>query len=232
MMTDMAATLLGKIYRLFDWLGTDVANEGRRRQMSHALVGAICYRVITLRRRLRSLLEQMQAGTLRPPRARVARLEGVRESRAERAPSELPDFVARPAACLPRGFGWLRRLMPELQTSAVGTLHVMLHEEQELAVLMAAAPQAGRTLRPLCQMLGVRPPEYLRLARRKRVRRRKHAALRRRRASPRPTPRRERDVAERERDVTGPAPRLWSAAPAKPSSSEGQSGRMQQRRRE
>jgi hypothetical protein len=36
----------------------------------------------------------------------------------------------------------------------------------EMAEFVAAAPEAGRIVRPLCRMLGQRPPEWLRLPRR------------------------------------------------------------------
>jgi hypothetical protein len=43
-------------------------------------------------------------------------------------------------------------------------------EDPEMAALVAEAPQLGRTLRPLCRMLAVKPPAWLRLPRRPRRR--------------------------------------------------------------
>jgi hypothetical protein len=56
---------------------------------------------------------------------------------------------------LPRGFGWLLRLAPE--TAAYGGQVEHWLADPELAAVLAKAPQAGRILRPLCRMLGVRP---------------------------------------------------------------------------
>jgi hypothetical protein len=41
-----------------------------------------------------------------------------------------------------------------------------LLEDPEMASLVAGAPRLGRELRPLCRMLAVKPPEWLRLPRR------------------------------------------------------------------
>jgi hypothetical protein len=64
----------------------------------------------------------------------------------------------RPA--LPREFGWVRTLLPETGQYA-GVLRYLLRDP-ELAALLAKAPEAGRTLRPLCHLLGVKTPEVLR----------------------------------------------------------------------
>ncbi len=61
-----------------------------------------------------------------------------------------------PPARLPRGFGWLVRLVPQAAAGAAQLQHLLT--DPEMAALIAAAPQAGRILRPLCRMLGVRPP--------------------------------------------------------------------------
>jgi hypothetical protein len=41
-------------------------------------------------------------------------------------------------------------------------------DDPEMAALVAGAPQLGRVLRPLCRMLAVKPPAWLRLPRRRR----------------------------------------------------------------
>ena len=61
---------------------------------------------------------------------------------------------------LPREFGWVGRMLPEAAQYA-GALRYLLHDPETMA-LLEKAPQAGRMLRPLCQLLGVRPPEFLR----------------------------------------------------------------------
>ncbi|MBV8524762.1 MAG: hypothetical protein JOY71_22035 [Acetobacteraceae bacterium] len=56
---------------------------------------------------------------------------------------------------LPGGFGWLIRLVPG--AAVYGSQVQYLLADPEMAALLASAPQAGRILRPLCRMLGVRP---------------------------------------------------------------------------
>ncbi len=64
-----------------------------------------------------------------------------------------------PAKHLPRNFAWLPRLVPA--AGAAGSQLQHLLADPEMAALIVAAPQAGRILRPLCRMLGVRPPPVL-----------------------------------------------------------------------
>lgn len=71
---------------------------------------------------------------------------------------------------LPRGFGWLVRLVPE--AGSHGAQLQGLLSEPGMAELLAVAPQAKRVLRPLCRMLAVTPsPELLPPAARQRSRR-------------------------------------------------------------
>ncbi len=54
---------------------------------------------------------------------------------------------------LPQGFAWLARLTPSILPLRSQVCHLL--GDPELAALLAAAPQAGRILRPLCRMLGI-----------------------------------------------------------------------------
>ncbi len=56
---------------------------------------------------------------------------------------------------LPRGFGWLGRLVPEAR--AYSSQLQFLLSDPEMARLLAQAPQMERMLRPLCRMLAVMP---------------------------------------------------------------------------
>ncbi len=90
--------------------------------------------------RFARLAAKVRAGTLPPPRRRL------------RSPRP-----ARPQPLrLPRGFAWLVRRLPQAASAASQLQHLLA--DPAMADLLAAAPQAGRLLRPLCQMLGVRPP--------------------------------------------------------------------------
>ena len=91
----------------------------------------------------------------------VARLgTGWRPKAAPQPPPRATQAAAPPraqpdAVHLPRGFGWLVQLTHGA-TAASGHLQALL-AEPGMAELLAAAPSAGRFLRPLCQMLGIRP---------------------------------------------------------------------------
>ena len=78
----------------------------------------------------------------------------------------------RPAARLPGRSGWLLRLAPALETRLGRAQVESLLGDPELRALLAAAPQAGRILRPLCHMLQIELPPALRLPRRPRRQRR------------------------------------------------------------
>ncbi len=67
-----------------------------------------------------------------------------------------PARSGPPPARLPKNFAWLVRLVPQAAASAAQLQHLLA--DPEFAALAAAAPQAGRILRPLCRMLGIRPP--------------------------------------------------------------------------
>ncbi len=70
---------------------------------------------------------------------------------------------------LPRGFGWLVRLVPE--AACYGAQLQGLLSGPGMAELLAATPGAKRVLRPLCRMLAVEPsPEVVPSARRERSR--------------------------------------------------------------
>ena len=76
----------------------------------------------------------------------------------------LPRVPASPPPRLPRGFGWLIRLVPEAICFAGQVEHWL--SAPELAPLLAASPQARRRLRPLCRMPGIRPGPALSTPRR------------------------------------------------------------------
>ena len=72
-----------------------------------------------------------------------------------RAAAEGPHLqVPRPRPPgLPQGFAWLARLAPSILPLRSQVCHLL--GDPELAALLAATPQAGRILRPLCRMLGI-----------------------------------------------------------------------------
>ena len=100
-------------------------------------------------RRLERLIARWQQGRLAPPRARIRPVAAALPPRA-------------PRLRLPTRHAWLIRLF---QRTAQFNPHLeILANRPEMAALLAAAPQAGRILRPLFRMLGIRPlPANLRL---------------------------------------------------------------------
>ncbi len=96
--------------------------------------------------RFAAIAARHDAGTLRPPR---------RRPQAPRPPLARP----RKPDPLPRGKAWLLRLVPEAAGGASQLQHLLA--DAEMAALIAAAPQAGRILRPLCRMLGIPLPAAL-----------------------------------------------------------------------
>jgi hypothetical protein len=105
-------------------------------------------------RRFERLAAKIRAGTLRAPRQRTMRAERVR------AGGKSP---------LPRKFGWMPHMVPG--AGVVAQALELLLADPQMPALMQAAPQTGRILRPLCRMLGLKPPACLRLQRRPRGRR-------------------------------------------------------------
>ncbi|MBV8094379.1 MAG: hypothetical protein JO110_14375 [Acetobacteraceae bacterium] len=102
--------------------------------------------------RFESLVAAVRSGGLSSVRA-------TREGSA--ADLELPRLEGLPQPFrLPSGFGWLLPLVPGSAAYAGQVEHLLA--DPEMAALLAGAPQAGRILRPLCRMLGIRPgPELL-----------------------------------------------------------------------
>ncbi|MBV8521509.1 MAG: hypothetical protein JOY71_05155 [Acetobacteraceae bacterium] len=96
--------------------------------------------------RFEALLADFRAGRLSAARS-------VRGS-AESLP-QLPGLAGLPPPFrAPRDFGWLLRLAPESAAFA-GQVEYLL-ADPEMRALLAGSPQAGRMLRPLCGMLGIR----------------------------------------------------------------------------
>ncbi len=101
--------------------------------------------------RLERLIARWQSGRLVAPRARP--------------PGGAPGDTARKQReakpRLPSGHAWLVRMLQRTAQFS-GQLEALV-ARPEMAELLAAAPQAGRILRPLFTMLGVRPfPAVLR----------------------------------------------------------------------
>ncbi len=83
----------------------------------------------------------------------------------------------RPASLLPRGLRWMQAVLP-LSAGTLGSmLGPLLFNHPEIQTFMAEAPQVGRILRPLCRLVGLKPPDYLALPKHKRVRKKAPSLL-------------------------------------------------------
>lgn len=94
-------------------------------------------------RRLDRLFAAVAAGTHHPPPPRRSRATGRR--------------AGPPPVALPRQFGWLLRDLRHEVAVWRHQLEAQLATDEAKAFL-AAAPSAARLLRPLCDMLALRPP--------------------------------------------------------------------------
>ena len=114
---------------------------------NHVFCDLICrvwHRLTRTITRFERLVTRWQAGTLPKPRTR---------------PRPLAPRTRRPAQTFPTGNAWLiRRVQHHNVNAAASQLRYFLDNTPDLAAFLAAAPQANRLLRPLCQMLGLTPP--------------------------------------------------------------------------
>jgi hypothetical protein len=119
-----------------------------------ALIKLFWRRLRRLNRKFARIVAAWQAGTLPPagsPRPARARPAAPRE----RAPDPM------------RTHGWVSKTISRAFVRA-WDLEEML-DDPELQTLVAEAPLAGRVLRPLCHLLAVKQPEWLRLPHRPRA---------------------------------------------------------------
>lgn len=140
-LTDRFACILGGLCRM-------VAARGGRDHAAAPVALLVWSRLSRMVTRFKALVAQMEAGTLLSPRPRTSR----RKPAAHAAPQELR---------LPSGHIWLIKFAPETVQFSGQVQHLLT--DTEMMRLMAAAPQAGRIVRPLCRMLGLAVPEVARL---------------------------------------------------------------------
>ena len=149
-------TLSDRFVSIIEGLLRALSIQARHRHSNGALLLLAWKRFQRTRLRFIDLVTRMRAGTLPAAVARRSRA-GV----ARTVP------VVPPAVVVPRRFGWVHRMMDEPWHLNCwrNEMEVML-EDPELLAVLAAAPQMGRELRPLCHMLAIKPPPALMLPRR------------------------------------------------------------------
>jgi hypothetical protein len=134
-------------------------------RLEAALAVLLYRRIGPLIGRIERMLARFRAGRLR---RMTPRPQGARRKALEKA-----------AVALPRRFGWLVQAGGH-QAAGFGSQLQTLLNTPEMIALVAASPQAGRQLRPLCRALAVELPGY--------PERPRQTAIRRRRARAKPEP--------------------------------------------
>ena len=131
------------------WLGTQayrpIEDPNQPAKLPSETWVLLWHRLGRMTNRLQALFTSWQAGTLPAPRP-------------ARAPR---PYIPRAIPRLPTTPGWINARIAEAAPCA-GTLHY-LFQEPGLPGFLAAIPQAGRLLRPLCRALGVSAPDWLKL---------------------------------------------------------------------
>jgi hypothetical protein len=143
---------------LAHWLTLIVAGlqkaAAARASRDHAvapLVTLLWTRLARLTARFDALVARLTAG--HSPAGRPAAPGRPRTRPARKAPA---------TGRLPRSQAWLIRLLPGEAASYGCQLQALLADPQ-MAALLAAAPEAGRILRPLCRLLAITPEGSLAL---------------------------------------------------------------------
>ncbi len=166
-MLSATASLTDRFAWLFDGLCKAIGAEAHKHRMEAALAWAVWNRVRVLGERFIALAARARAGTLTARRTPYPNLppQGGTEREAQAGAASGPAAGSRDARCgptarLPREFGWVTTVLPRTGQFA-GVLSWLLRDP-EVAALVETAPEAGRILRPLCHLLGVQAPEFLR----------------------------------------------------------------------
>ena len=146
------------------------------------VAGWLCLYIFTRVRRIEArvnkLLEKLRAGTYRAPKPRAPRSpDAPRKERPKPDPrawvfpniaSVVPADARKPGG----GFGWVNRLLQDparpythiyTGPASAGFLHIILQQDAEIREFARTCPALARQLRPLCHMLGLTPPDYLKL---------------------------------------------------------------------
>ncbi len=136
----------GRLAQILDGVRDLAARHAARNWVLIPVTLLLSAYLSSVARRFASLAARLAAGPLRhrPPRPRPPR----HDAAAER-PAAKPRVPVR--------FGWLIEWLGYHAVGRGSQLRHVLANDAEMAAIMAASPQAGRILRPLCRMLGLAP---------------------------------------------------------------------------
>ena len=159
-MTSILDNFLWVIGLLHKAMGTHV----RSHRQDDAVLGVAFWHADRIRRRFETLWTRWTEGTLKPIRTRrpaESSLPSAKPGGAGGGPTP-PETAPKPEKPkTPRRRGWVTHMAPPCAEAGCW-LHYFL-QRTDMPAFLAAVPRAGRLLRPLCHMLGVTPPEYLKL---------------------------------------------------------------------
>jgi hypothetical protein len=146
----------GPIPLLLEGLMNDVEGHVAHGWVPIPVIKLVWKRLRRLKARFVSTMARFLAGTLPAPGSDVpARPARVRPAAAS-PPAEVPPWLRIPTCS-----GWLIQRISWFLMSRYYDLEELL-EKPEVAASVAEAPQLGRVLRPMCHMLGVKQPDWLR----------------------------------------------------------------------
>ena len=145
-----------------------VAAQAARERPAERLFRSVWSRLRRCASRFATLAARIRPGA--PPRPSLPRTTRSTPAPKAAAPQPpLPQAPAPPASApqllsplflpplpLPRSRGWLGQRVPATRSYASQLHHLLA--EPEMAALLAASPGLRRMLRPLCHMLGIKPP--------------------------------------------------------------------------
>ena len=149
-------TISQRITRIVANLAQSLNIFAPRVKMPVSLCQILSRRLTRLMDRLRTLIER---GPLPPSHKRAT----------PRNPPTNPPKIDELHP--PSNFGWLAFMFPGSDISAMRSHLLLLLDEPETQSLITSHPMLARSLRPLCHMLGIKPPACLKLPRKPRTKR-------------------------------------------------------------
>jgi hypothetical protein len=157
-------TVPARLTSLVEGLMSDVAACVEWRWLEIPLIILLWRQLRRLKLRFAAILARDHAGLPARSRSSFASAKaGAPATPASRTPRPGPSAPRTPSEWTRGPRGWVAKCVSRAFFRA-WALEEML-EEPELADLVAATPQLGRVLRPLCHMLAVKQPAWLRLPR-------------------------------------------------------------------
>ena len=144
-------TLAGRLAPLIKGIIAAIGIPAARIPALNPILTLVYRRIFALIGRLDRLAVKFRDGTLPKPRRRAPKAQSVITKNRDR----------KPELRLPTRYGWLYHIA---QPVAQWAPHIeRFVNDPDTIALAAAAPQAGRLLRPLCRLMMVPIPDHLRL---------------------------------------------------------------------